>query len=660
MSKRRKLHRIVKSDYCRSLLTDTLPFETPIVFSNEGLYIALKDLPSVTPVLRLLLEKLVLNDPAKPYWSIPIAYKVRKGPGEYRKLALPHPRAQWKMKQFYEEYEQLILYFCSKSAASIRAPKKTTGSFFFKSSIQNLNQYKTSTVSLLSNEEITKHSPSYFSYRGVDRLYKFFSSEDLFNLEKQFAWAKTLDVSKCFDSIYTHSISWAVKDKEFSKDNIKIKSTFGNEFDKLMQFSNHSETNGILIGPEVSRVFAEILLQKIDCEVVHSLATFQTNERPLVFGKDYAFRRYVDDVFIYANDSDIAHFVYERYADKLQTINLQANPAKSILQKRPFATTKSRVIYESSQLLNDFVDKFLKSSKDQSSLEPESISSPWKLTQGFIEGIKSICTSNEMSYDDVASFLISALNERVKKVVAVQVVEFYAPARVYYQDALLVLLDAFYFLYKAAPSVNASYKLGSSVILLIRFVRLHLQDVEPTVCQRIFELTESLLTDIEKDHRQGVDRFVHLECLNVALAIRELGSSYLLREELVEAIFLKSPQGTYFSIVSCLFYIRSDSTFTPIMAKVIAQADDLLSNLDDVHQSAEKTCLLLDLITCPYVSSKKRKQWLVAAFKSLGLPNLTNAQICDFFDNSTDEIHISWRDIDLLSALEKKELKPAY
>jgi len=656
----RKRYRITKSDYCRSLLTDTLPFETPIIFANDGIYSLLKDPTSVGPLLSQLLEKLVLNDPVSPNWSLPLVYKIRKGPEDFRRLSLPHPRAQWKMKQFYQEYEELILYFCSKSMASIRAPKKITGSFFFKSSIQNLNQYKTGAVSLLSNDELTKHSPSYFSYRGFDRLYKFFSSKEFFNLEKQFSWSRTLDVSKCFDSIYTHSISWAVKDKEFSKAHLKIKSTFGSKFDALMQFANHGETNGILIGPEISRVFAEILLQKVDCEVINSLSTLQSDGKPLEFGKDYAVRRYVDDVFIFSNERGVADIVYERYADKLLSINLQTNSTKSVLQKRPFASTKSRVIYESSQLLNDFVDKFLKLSNDLACIEPQKISSRWKLTQSFIEGVKSICTSNQMTYDDVGSFLISALTERIKKLVAVQTIEFYSHARPYYCDAILVLLDALFFLYKAAPSVNASYKLGSSIILLIRFTRAHLAEEEPTICQRIYELSESLLSEISKDHRKGVERFVHLESLNVALAIGELGPNYLLREGLVESIFLPSEQGSYFSIISCLFYIRDDPSFTSTMTEVVKRADTLLSNLDDIQQSAEKTYLLLDLLTCPYISKDNRKKWLRASLKAVGISTPSNLQTNEFFATLVDDIHVNWSGIDLLSALEKKELKPAY
>ena len=49
-----------------------------------------------------------------------------------------------------------------------------------------------------------------------------------------------IDVSKCFDSIYTHSLPWAILGKDQTKFNLKVsKTTFGGRFDALMQNLNH-------------------------------------------------------------------------------------------------------------------------------------------------------------------------------------------------------------------------------------------------------------------------------------------------------------------------------------------------------------------------------------------------------------------------------------
>ena len=122
-------------------------------------------------------------------------------------------------------------------------------------------------------------------------------SNDFIDLERKYNTLYTLDVSKCFDSIYTHSISWATKTKTFTKGMLANKSlNFGDAFDKLMQRCNFNETHGVIIGPEISRIFAEIIFQKIDLNVQFKLRNI---DAPLIKGVDYDIRRYVDDVFIY-------------------------------------------------------------------------------------------------------------------------------------------------------------------------------------------------------------------------------------------------------------------------------------------------------------------------------------------------------------------------
>ncbi|MCG6406808.1 RNA-directed DNA polymerase, partial [Vibrio fluvialis] len=117
-------------------------------------------------------------------------------------------------------------------------------------------------------------------------------------LERKFNHFWSIDISKFFDSIYTHSISWALKSKEFAKES-REKNDFSSFFDKLMQRSNYNETNGIVIGNEVSRIFAEIIMQAIDLDLEYELE----NNFELKHGKDYSIRRYVDDFFIFGNNT---------------------------------------------------------------------------------------------------------------------------------------------------------------------------------------------------------------------------------------------------------------------------------------------------------------------------------------------------------------------
>ena len=286
MSKRTGKEKVRKNDYYRALITETLPYETPIIFSNDGLH---KNLYSneKNEIFESIKNSLIIQPEHNA--TIPYKYKIKKNATELRTLAVIHPSSQIKFTAFYKEYSKLICHYCNLSKFSIRSPYKVASTVFYKNTWENISKFKRGGVSTESTDTSSKHSSSFFAYRGHDRLYKFYNSSDFLNLEKDYSYFLTLDVAKCFDSIYTHSISWATKSKTIAKRNLQIHTTFGAIFDTLMQRSNHNETNGILIGPEISRIFAEIILQRIDANVEQRLLDHEKN---MVNNQNYTNLRY--------------------------------------------------------------------------------------------------------------------------------------------------------------------------------------------------------------------------------------------------------------------------------------------------------------------------------------------------------------------------------
>jgi len=650
-----KKNRIRRSDYNRVLITETTPFETPIIFSNDGLYDQIAALDSAGHVQSTVIKSLVLHAGISkpPSSTIPYTYKIKKDSKSFRRLSLLHPASQWKARVFYEKYEQLIIHYCSISPASIRAPKTVASSFYSKSSWENINKYKTGSIALDGLDRYTKHAPSFFSYRGYDRLYKFFNSRDYLALEKRFSFLKTLDVTKCFDSIYTHCLSWAVKDKPFTKSHVAVSSTFAQEFDGVIRHGNHNETNGIPIGPEVSRIFSEILFQEIDRRVIQELTD-------LKFRQHYEFRRYVDDVFIFARDESTANRIHDKYADVLIDFNLHTNTAKSTCIGRPFSSSKARLVYDAGQQANSFFEKFLEQT-GIGVLSPKGIHNKWKLTKSYIDSVKALCHSNESTYDEIASFLISVITERVKRLVnhdnpssTIQDSE--------YVDAFVVLLDVLFFLYSVAPSVGASYKLSTSLILAARFSKKYLSTGYPTIHQKIFDLTCSLLHDqCGVKHASDIEGFVHLESFNIALATRELDDNHLLPPEIIDELFVSAGKLTYFTIVASLFYVRDSNVYQELRTKLLDAAVGKLSDLSDVLMNSEKAHLLLDLLSCPYVPDKQKIAWIKSLFKTLQFAKPSKADLQSFLTGiRTSHAQVDWKDIDLLNSLEKKELKQAY
>src|SRR3990167_7145682 len=652
-----KTNLIKRKDYNRVLITDTLPFETPIIFSNDGLYDLISSIETTDECLRVVVSALVFGtELPKPVHSTePYLYKVKKDSKEFRRLALLHPSSQWQLRRFYEKYEQLMLHYCSISPASIRSPSRVAGSFYSKSSWENINQYKNGSVATTALDKYVKHTPSYFAYRGYDRLYKFFNSRDYFSLEKQFSVLTTLDVSKCFDSIYTHSLSWAIKDKSFTKANVQVSSTFAQEFDEVVSHGNHNETNGIPIGPETSRIFAEMVFQEIDRRTIQCLSDLDE-----VFGVDYTFRRYVDDVFIFTREEKVGRKVYAAYADALTSFNLHANTSKSHVILRPFLTLKSRLIFEAGHQANTFFEKFL-NSENRQSLVPKEVFSQWSLTKSYIDSIKSLCSSSAANYDDVSSFLISVVTERVKKLVTNGIEEIPPEEQIKYLAAIEVLLDVLFFLYSVSPSVSASYKLSTSIILLIRFSKRYLQHHSETVAQRIYDLLAAMLIDqCGVSYAEGVDGFVRLEYLNVVLATRELGPQYLLPLDVVERMFINEKL-TYFTIISCLFYIRDEQRYASLKKTLLKAVRLKLINLADVFHNSEKAHMLLDLLFCPFVSDQQKTIWMKGVFKALNKPVPGTAATSAFVTAlNLKRSQVDWADVDLLNSLEKKELKRAY
>lgn len=648
---------IKHSDFDRVLITETLPYETPIIFSNDGLYNRVKNIENSSDFEKKLIKSIVFGDndqlkykPTKPY-----LYKIRKNALEYRRLALLHPLSQWKVRDFYKDYNKLILYFCNNSPASIRTPKSIASSFFSKSSWENIYKYKTSSFTSETVDGYAKHTPSFFSYKGYDRLYKFFNSTDYFSLEKKYQVQMTLDVSKCFDSIYTHSMAWATKDKEFIKKNIKS-SSFGDDFDIVIRHGNDNETNGIPIGPEVSRIFSEIIFQKIDKIVINNLS-----QNGIVFNNHYVFRRYVDDVYIFATNEELAKKIYSIYSDILMKFNLHTNSSKSTITFRPFSSKKSQLIYGANDLINSFFEKFLEK-YENNRLKPKVIYSSWRLTRSFIDSVRSLCGINKVAYNEISSFFISSINERIKRLIDVddeiELIEIQN-----YAKALKAILDVLFFLYSVAPSVSSSYKLSTSIILIIRFARLKLVDYEEEICHKIYDLTVKLIQDESQGHHvTPASGFIHLENLNILLSVRELGESYLIPESVINDICSNEESYSYFTVISYLFYIRDASCYSNIRDKLIKYLRSQFSDLSDITTNSEKAHLLLDVLSCPYIPSRFRKQWIKAVAKKIHIFPLINDTDANSITTQMIENtwQINWSEIDLLNSLEKKELKRAY
>jgi len=80
-------------------------------------------------------------------------------------------------------------------------------------------------------------------------------------------WVVTTDITRFYPSIYTHSIAWAAYGKEQVKLSLNVyKGSLADRLDLLVRSCNRNQTVGIPVGPETSRIIAEVISARIDSE----------------------------------------------------------------------------------------------------------------------------------------------------------------------------------------------------------------------------------------------------------------------------------------------------------------------------------------------------------------------------------------------------------
>ena len=135
-----------------------------------------------------------------------------------------------------------------------------------------------------------------------------------------------LDIANCFNSIYTHSISWACVGKEKAKSmynnkNLQsIEYKIGDKIDELNSNMNATQTNGLLTGPFTSKVTAEIILTQLD----------------KILKEEFDFVRFVDDYNFYFSTQEEANSAIPKIASILNEYNLLINKEKIQIIKFPF------------------------------------------------------------------------------------------------------------------------------------------------------------------------------------------------------------------------------------------------------------------------------------------------------------------------------------
>lgn len=645
----------------RVILSDVLPFEIPITFSNRHLYnflvknkikvktdadgsmkVVWQDgNDNIGEILKLLFgfrqDKEILNNEMEincktDLMKIPFSFKISHKENDFRDLSIIHPKNQLDIIEFYNNYKDTILYYSNISQFSIRKPKKVAKYIYqkpkklkkeFGKEIDDKNDAESKT-----KYENLKH---FFYIKEYSNIHKFYESYQYHQCEKKYNKLYKFDISKCFDSIYTHSIAWALLNKEIVKDTLPgSDSTFAGLFDRLMQNLNYGETNGIIIGSEFSRIFAELILQQIDKIVYQEL-----RNKEIIHKKDYEVFRYVDDYFLFYNDETTKEEILSRYKLELRKYKMYLNDSKAKLYDKPIITELSIAKQKISDLLNkylsfkvDDLDKTVVVGEEKTETETDSEvednkESKYKIyvsSNKLITRFKTIIKETKVEYKDILNYVLASIDKKVEKLISIyDESEKNIKKEKAYTEALLQILDVTFFLYSVYPRVNSTIKLCMVINKITSFLNRNNKDNTETFSfdnkHRVFKKISDEINQVLNKNKYS--EHIQIETLYLLVALRELGREYRLDIKLLCKYFNIKTNNTneksfelcplnYFSITILFFYIKDADRYKFLRYELMKYVTKLFQNegRDKIRIKAELVFLLLDILTCPYLNNK--------------------------------------------------------
>lgn len=626
----------------RSVLTDMLPFEVPPTFSNRGFYRFLRDNcveidrgkllwicenESLDRAIRLLFgianDAIVSSEPVSEWGKKKTRRSVPIGKCEFgtvpfnfrvahqldgRTLSVVHPRNQVAVSSFYATHSALIIYHTSISDFSIRHPVAVARHAYFKDKLHE--ERMDSTGGPEEEDREYEQLGSYFVYRKYRNIHRFFESPEYHRSEKTYDCMVQIDVSKCFDSIYTHSLPWAILGKDQTKFSLnESKSTFSGRFDSLMQNLNHRETNGIVIGPEFSRIFAEIILQSVDAELMALLAKADLTHRV-----DYEIFRYVDDFFVFYNKESTQLTILHTLQECLKSKKLSINTAKIKRYEKPIITEITIAKERISTLLNNEIDPKNEAEEpsDPSGSPKQSLKCLVNVNRLTVRYKAAIKQAN-VSYSEILNYTFAITENKVEKLLRAYLLsEKSYRDRKHFSNALLAIVEFAFFAYSASPKVNHTIRICRIVTTSVEF--LNSQGFPYELKHLLFKYVhDNVMQQIEKNtmsaHRE-------VESLYLLISLSQIGREYwlpvsvllkhfLIEENAVTGAYSR-PSGfmNHFSITVLLSYMKDKVRYSKLRTFVESHALDKLEYMKaHCPNDAETLIMLLDLIICPYIEA---------------------------------------------------------
>ena len=731
MRKRKKIKLSYSKE--RVLFSDVLPYECPIIFSNRYLYRFLakyvwvgetKKVDNITWNLLKQSKHLDEKD-ANAFAALlfgcyekgkrigtlqhrlnalfyPYHFNIAHKPNKNRTLSIIHPYSQWQVVEFYNQYKYSILYLCNQSKYSLRKPHKVAQYFYYRDRLhRKLLGHESDKVELFFNEY--ENLKTYFSYEKYSNIYKFYEDYRYQRAEKKFKHLIKFDLQSCFDSIYTHTISWATAG---GVDKVKVLpgyngSWVGDAFDNLMQSVNARETNGIVIGPEFSRIFAEIILQYIDQRVERELLNREHQNESIRHKSDYECYRYVDDYFLFYNDEKDRNLFLESLIKWLKEFKLQISPSKTEEFERPFITKITIAKHRVDDLFSNIfstplwedVESNLDAKKEEDTENVDFDKDQEILYRRFNiylhansinTRIKAIVREGGIEYRDIANYLLEKMSQRLDALLNRYEMGFKKYERLMSKENtnkdeiehlaqrvqrklasyLVSLIDVAFFVFNSNRQVNTTLKLQKIMNTIIIYAKRHgdfksnpesrFQTISKDIIFKKIQDEIALVLGTTDSHRNSLHESLYLLILS-----KELGHAYLFAPEVIKSFTEKSElQYNLFACIILMYYYANhkcyDSQKTLLKEEILKKYRLVAES--ERRRNSELTILTADMMTCPFVDDAYKQSLLIL----MGITEKEDQRMIIRFAKKQKYIFTRWTAFDLNKELQAKISQEVY
>lgn len=448
----------IKRNKLDFILTDMMPVEVSELLSFRQFYNYLNEdkngIHKINTMLKLLEDTKRKNvSMYNTNWnSIPLNFSIYKRNRNYRKMSIPNPIGVLMSYSFISLYEKELLSELSDDNVFSLRYHTNNNRLYYKDVSKSIVKYFSKTAKLIQKQAI-EQSGTYFTIKKYKSINDFTNSKKWNLLSTRFKKYLKMDYKDCFRSIYSHVFNWFqfpnIQASKDSKENSSLYTTL----DSIVQKLNASATNGIIVGPEFSRMLAELFLQKIDVVVYNKLSS-----ENLQLDRDYFIGRYVDDIFIFANNEQILEKIKNIYNNVISQYMISFNENKIETGDLPVCWS---VWFNDTYILSSEISGlFYTDSDDQNYYYKDKSMFSNALKQRFNT---IICKCKKEERETVVSYILSTLMNKIKPQKKNKIFN-----NEISKSRLLNFLDYAFYVYSFSISFNNTQKLISIITLISR------------------------------------------------------------------------------------------------------------------------------------------------------------------------------------------------